>query len=351
MIEDNFNIDEILLGSIEERVKAYNYPVTVMVNGKLIFHKGQPIKVRVSRDSEGSTSLDIGYYARRDLTNVFEVSSIAENAVLDKLKKTSIVGIDLGFTRNQINLTYEFNSNLRTLNIVQNIFKDVVEVAYTHYNPSDSYAINGITINSEIKAKLFDRLEAYFMDNYSEILNRKLVRLIRNSKIQDARFHYMFDVFCPIFITGPCITNPLLDCDRRKKFLEDTKILEFARNDIVQMVDLKVYFVTLKELAQAFNLSETIRLTADQATSIFFGYFNSDGYPSKNRFLHIEMNDDGSQTPVYEEEFSKLSREDIELRNIYTVDSFRNYCRQIAITNGYSKKKDLVKIMEGFQLV
>lgn len=368
------SLEANIMKSLYNYFRDYNFPVSIMVNYKVITFNNQAIKIYMRTvKGEKDRELEIGCYEKNESgRNEFRQNDRATSLLLKVLLETKILGNDLGFVKEDINLVFDnpatgkaaYNENLRFVNISQNTFLSIMDRFYTQYDPKLRNVVAGVTLSQNDSSAIFSALESYFMENYMYIFSKKVEKHLSRCKAIRIKSYYIFNIFIPVFIQGPCIINPLLDCNLRRKSLEGSMLLKYCEENKEEYRGLIVKFCSLKELSDSLNFKKTIVLENDQVLNILFGLYNESNYPNKFRMLYMEFkssdelssrsypesesetemdndNTNGSWVAMSKSVFDSLSDEDRKFRNAVEVNSYTNYCTQIANTNRAKNKKDI----------
>lgn len=237
-------------------------------------------------DSEGGKVV-FGYYASVDGRRIFikDDSDEIEGIVLKILSNTLVLGLDLGFTEDLLDISFETNRNLRLLNIKQNTFDKV----------SQEFYFEGATPRSmdpQTHKLLLERLDTFYLTNYANLLKNVVLRYlssVRRSNMALKKLE-LFPVFCYVFISGSCITNPFLERKSYCDVIFKTKLFAACKEHIIEAKGLTIYAASMKKISEALNFSEYIKITPLFLFNVLAGLF-SNRFPNDKEFSYLNPTD------------------------------------------------------------
>lgn len=335
---------------ISEQVSNHgNTTFTVMVNHRLVTvdpqspgGKRRLVYVRYNRSPKAvSDPLEFGIYLSGKQS--FTVTPEARDEVFRLLQNPNIVQADLGISPDDIRLKFQINMGLKLINIVQSSFDEVFNLIYKE-DVVGKININGRDLLQAEREDLYQRLNDYASVSYLELLNKKLLRAVGGTK-NALKFYYTFDVFRPMFITGPCVFNPLLEAKRNARLIKNSELFKLACKHEVHYKDLTIYFMTDKDICESLHFDGGTYLKPMFIQNLLFGLF-SDTFPNTRLKLYVSRMGEGKA--LTREEYIALPTED---RGDYIeVDRLLEMCASHCLVLGHNKASDLYKIVSTARL-
>lgn len=305
-----------------------------IVNAKLVTEED-------SNDGQKRTVLKFGVYCKNDETGQTELVE-DENIyklVFSKLSNYNVLGIDFNFKNilsgKRIGYTVKFNTKLRVMDVTQVIFETVYKTVYLDNclaNSNKSMTIGSVEMTFERLNYLYNSLEAYTMDAYRELINFRLLKFLR-SRISLSFYNTFKDpinpncsVFLPIFITGSCIVNPLLDPAKTREEIKRTELYRLAQQHREDLSEVKIMYVTEEQVLKSMGVNEGFPVLLGFILQVIFGKFN-ELYPNRNTKVYIKRI--AGQMYVYsQEDYDKL--DDSERISLTQSDTLYQYCVDVS---------------------
>lgn len=305
-----------------------------MVNAKLVTEED-------GVDGSKRTLLKFGVYCKNDSTGQTELveDESIYRLIFNKLSNYKVMGIDFGYKEilnsREIRYDVKFNTKLRLMDVTQQTFKGIYDKVYMEDSVSKgnmSMQIGKVDMTFERLNYLYNELEAYAMDAYRELINFRLLKFLR-SRISLSFYNVFKDpinpncnVFLPIFITGSCIVNPLLDPKRPREEIVRTELYRLAKQHSEDLSEVKVMYVTEEQVLKSMGVEEGFPVLLGFILQVIFGRFN-EMYPNKNTRIYIKRI--AGQMYVYsQEDYDKLDESD--RISLVQSDTLYQYCVEVS---------------------
>ena len=270
---------------------------------KYTIHVLYDYDVKNHDDSDGGKVV-FGYYASVDGRRIFIKDNSAEikKVVLERLENPLILGLDLNFDKDLIDISFETNRNLRLLNIKQNTFDKVSQELYFEGATPKS-------MDPQMHKTLLERLDAFYLTNYAVLLKNVVLRYLSSIRRTNMGLKKLelFPVFCYVFINGPCISNPFLERKSYCDVIFKTKLFASCKEHIIEAKGITIYAASMKKISEALNFSDYIKITPLFLYNILAGLF-SDRFPNDREFYYLNPADSSSGL-LSEEQYLSIAPE------------------------------------------
>jgi hypothetical protein len=272
------DIDEVL------RTKSNN-SYTLLINNKLLqvardsnsSKRGKDNKtaIRVSyiEESNGDKGFQLGHLERINNRSRFIPDYNLKESFLKIITDTRVFGLDLGISQDDLNIEIEINQAFRLINIKQSTYMELFNKIYVEDTEKISFK-NGRTISIQERNYLYTEFDTSSMSSYLALYDKIISGHLRRTGRKDIRNFYIFDVWRPLFISGPCVFNPILEVKRYRPIREESKLFSKAKEYQVSYESLDVYFCSDKDISESLNFSKVIRLSTGFVLNILLGLLN-----------------------------------------------------------------------------
>lgn len=332
-----------ILCKLSDDLSSISNTLQVLVNhiavrnseGKFIFAR------YVRDDSQNIKELQFGVYSKLNSKQIFVKSEDCKTIVMNHLLDLRVLGRDLKFDTNDLDISINPNLDFNVIDIVQSTYEAVFKRVYLDNDLSEIKTIKGFVLPREEVYNLFLDMDAVYMRNYLLLVNKKFFRRLStySSKNFTLKFYKTFDTFIPVIFKVNCLINPLLDCKRHFEYLVNTELYSNCLRHSFKNDKFYVCYATQKVICESLNIPTTIGLQSLFTTTIIFGLLNK-AFPNKNSVVYVNK-EDGSVLP----EISYNGLPEVSRTNYIKMNTLRSYCMAFYRKYGFSKSEDLYQLM------
>lgn len=335
---------------ISEQVSNHgNTTFTVMVNHRLVTVEPQNpggkkrlVYVRYNRSPKAvAEPLEFGIYLSGK--DSFTVTPEAKEAVFKLIQNPNVVTLSLDINPEDIKLKFQINMGLKLINIVQSSFEEVFNLVYKE-DVVGKLNVGGRELLQSEREELYANLNDYASVAYLELLNKKLLRAVGGTK-NALKFYYTFDVFRPMFITGPCVFNPLLEAKRNARLIKNSELFKRAQKHEVHYKDLTIYFMTDKDICESLHFNGGTYLKPMFIQNLLFGLF-SDSFANSRVKKYVDRTVEGRV--ITRDAFIAVPAE--ERSDYIEIDGLLQMCMSHCLVLGHNKAGDLYNIVSTARL-
>lgn len=313
------DIESQVLDALHHFLKGKgNTKFALMVNYELITTDEGKKTAYCRCDSEDNSNVEIGVIVREEGKSKFKTNQSLKKLVMKKVSnlRFGITGeIDLASIEDLISVSIEVNMQLRTINIVQSVFKSLMEKIYVKNELTDFTLGDRIQISSEEAISIYKRMDLDSFYNYSKVLTRRAFLLLNKNPL--LRMYNVFPAFQPLFLKGKCIFNPMLEAKANMELFKNSKLYEYAKDNFRALGDgsISVSYLTDEEISESLNFKKVIKCSLPFIVPLLGGIVN-ELLPRESIDIYIDRND--SNLIISKETYMGLS--DVE-RGLYIPGS------------------------------
>lgn len=248
--------------------------VAIMLNGHFLKYNGRRIYL-MCKPTESTERLC--YFTRQyseeangeKKTNVEELSYVWTNNIYNELTSSSLFGVDVGVEQKLENTKITINAEHEFVCIESELYQAAVKAS--DLSGRVSIAINGVEILPDTVSILLRVFLNQSLLNYREVVYGNgadgfIRRLIRRNRFYGIRP----ESFVPVFVEVEGVYNPLNNLKLQAKNTAMFKVAE-EKGRFVQAHDVSAYFLTHKEICQAFGMEHFVRFKSSVWFDIFIG--------------------------------------------------------------------------------
>lgn len=332
-----------ILYKLSDELSSMGNTFQVLVNHLAIRNSdGKFIFARYFRDpAQNIKELQFGVYSKINSKQRFVKSEDCKQIVMSYLLDLRVLGRDLSFDTNDLEISVNFNLDFNVMDIVQNTYETIFSRIYLNNDLSEIRTLKGYTLSREEVYNLFVDMDAMYMRNYLILVNKKFFRRLStySSKNFTLKFYKTFDTFVPVIFKVNCLINPFIDCKRHFDYFKNTELYSNCLRHSFKNDRFYVCYATQKVICESLNIPSTIGLQSLFTTTIMFGLLNK-AFPNKESIIYVNK-EDGSMLP--ENSYRELP--DILKSNYIKMNTLRNYCRAFYRKYGFSKSEDLYQLV------
>lgn len=264
--------------------------VAIMLNGKYLKTSGKRVYVSVASKEYGKSLV---YYTKQYTKNGVgsikqELQRLATNWtgwIRGELESSSLFGCETGIKQILERSQITVNADHEFLNIQSEMYQYAVKLSET--NGRTSISIDGQVLTAETVSQLRKVFLNESLLNYREMVyargaNRFVRRLIHKNKFYGIRP----ESFVPVFIRVKGVYNPL---DNPALAVDKTAMYQKAieKNRFVDTGDVSAYFLTHKEICEAFGMQHFVRFKSSIWFDVFVGVLqpNNINFPNNGRMM------------------------------------------------------------------
>lgn len=287
--------------------------------------------------------LEFCVYVRRNGAQVLTpLDNDTVDVILDILVSTKIGPIAINLDDiNSLDVSIEVNSNLRLINLKQNLWNDLANEIYFHPT-GNKFTIGSQEFTSADRERLFRFFDMHYLDAYLTLYNHKIHKYLKamaRTNIE-LRFLSTLSIYRYIFVKGPCIVCPLIDCSKHFALLSKTQLWEDANRKVINVKNLEVYSICNSLLNTDLKFNGRTELNDQFLLQLLFGLFNP-VYPNDRQ--HIYWIPGKAGTAITESEYNLLPLED---RGPYIkTTTLANLCNSYSIRLKHNKWENLYNIV------
>lgn len=301
------------------------------------------VYVRFNRTAQPG-ELEFYTIKKQDKKSNVVVDIDIEYAILEYLSRTYLFDIKTGIDKSNVDIDIEFNQDLRIMNIKQNIFIKFFDLIYRQ-DIKETISLGTNVINSEVRNILYNSMERYAFSAYSDMLMRltKQLRRVRGA----ISFYNIFPdhVYVPLFITGSCIFNPLLESSRNVNLFKNSDLYKSDKLHHERYRSIYVDYMTEVNICRCLHFNGYTKLDSKFILELLYGLINP-SYPNKDSVYY--------ESRIIENKF--ISKDDyIRLDSRDRVDYVErnlllHHCSLYNLRFGIGKASDLYNIVSTIAL-
>lgn len=260
-----------------------NLVYQVLFNYKPLKVRGKNVQVKIVSDNDGTRPV-FGIY--ESVGRRSELSYLDNyNVVIDELLANKVIGrydFSEDFSGNAFRI--QVNTYFRLVNIVQVHFQDLLEKIYIN-NVSGNLESSTRVLDETDKRNLFEYFEDLAVQSYVTLMDKRILRGL--SKNFNIVFLNSLENFLPIFFTGPCLINRLLNCGKYSKVMKETLLYKTSMQHVINIDSNSVCLVTNKEICEGLSLDRFVPFTPTFLVFLLLGIFNPKKFPSSSSYRYL----------------------------------------------------------------
>lgn len=316
----------------------------IMLNGSYLKDRGRRVYVRCTRLHDGNEHLNFftRIYGETETglkkTMEEDVAFNFISIIRTQLEADTLYGVSTGVPQILENSKIEMNAEHKFICIESEMYRYAKQLSEKTGNIS--FTMGGVLVDSQTvsvlrKAFLQQSLLDYRNVLYSDGANRFTKRVSRKNRFYSIKP----ESFVPVFVNVKGIHNPFYDTQLS---IKTTAMYKMAENKgrFVDTGDVSAYFLTHKEICEAFGMEHFVRFKSSLWYDLFVGVLQPGNFnfPSSTRNLICwsgEMQPPTELKRCYEtekefieaaEKYREVYRD--ELNNYSKVNAMDYYVRQ-----------------------
>lgn len=224
------------------------------------------------------------------------VQSIARQIFRDRFHN-----LDLSNTASSQNrrLQIEVDVPMRVISVLTSSYAQALKILESNHN---EIRYNDVVNNESI---FFDAGSMYqfrmqmtveMFEKYSEMERTFLDQRFKKKNV--LKFYRTDKAFVPVFYSGKFIYNPFERIPTLRKQFEQTRMYQLMEENPPEVVnDIRISFLTHRELCECFNLTRFIRFNFSLVNQLLMDNFVND-YLDKNELMYIYTGDVSGRQPI-----------------------------------------------------
>lgn len=303
-----------------------NLSYQVLYNYNLMTYDRSNVHVRTVSDKNGIRA-EFGVYKKEDRRNQFLIIEGYADFIEERLANKVIADYDFSKDFVENKFIIEINHTFRLINIVQLHFKDLLNKIYIN-DVAGNLEIPSMTLVEKDKEVLFNYFENLVNRTYSLLVDKRVNKILMSTST--VLFYKSLEQFVPVFFSGPCIINPILDCGKYSKVFKQTKFYEALMAHRLNLENNSVSIMTNKEICLCLGLDRFVPFDGIFLTSLILGIFDPVKFTSPTSYRYL----DGDGRLYFEEDLNSIDVPRDQLRRVSSLYlAVRSYARRLRITN------------------
>lgn len=269
---------------VDKLSSSGNSAFRVLFNYMPVTNSNDLVRIRRGISSDGSVVPEFGVFkssgGRMEFTPIDNFILELEERLLDR----KILSYDFSSMYSENSFHIEINEHFKLINIVQGHFKDLCDLIFRQDKPSELKA-GDFVLTYEHKERLFSYFEEVAVTSYIGLLNTKIIDSLRRDN--SVKLYIVLQNYVLAYFNGPCVLNPIMDCERYAKTFKTTKLYEkIAPNVFSISQENSIALLTNREISEALGLNRFMRFEPRLLVHLIMGLLNPTRLYSASSYMY-----------------------------------------------------------------